>query len=227
MQTHFERDLADLKSKLLVMASHAESAVKQALDALASRDAALAESVREGDHVVDQYELEIDEQSIQLLAKAPLASDLRLITVAMKVCQNLERVGDEATKIAKKAIELSEAAPLKLSLPISQMAELVLGLLRTSLDAFVNNQPAVARALIPQDKAVDALNRQIHQGLVDKMIEDPSTVQRCLAWMVVAKSLERVGDHAKNVAEEVVYLVEAEDIRHRHAAAAAAAAGKA
>jgi len=226
MQTHFEKDLADLKSKLLVMASHAESAVKQALDALASRDAALAESVREGDHVVDQYELEIDEQSIQLLAKAPLASDLRLITVAMKVCQNLERVGDEATKIAKKAIELSEAAPLKLSLPISQMAELVLGLLRTSLDSFVNNQPAVARALIPQDKAVDALNRQIHQGLVDKMIEDPSTVQRCLAWMVVAKSLERVGDHAKNVAEEVVYLVEAEDIRHRRAAAAAAA-GKA
>jgi phosphate transport system protein len=212
--THFEQELSILKNTLLTMASHAESAVKQAVDAIANRDYDLALRVKDGDTVIDRFEVDVDELSIRLLAKAPLAGDLRLIAVAMKISQNLERVGDEASKIAKRARDLSQEAPLKLAVAIPQMADQALAMLRTALDAFVNQDPRTARALIPQDKDVDALNKSIHRQLANQMIEDPETITRCLNLMVVAKSLERVADHAKNVAEEVVYLCEAEDIRH-------------
>src|SRR5579862_3615492 len=211
---HFEQELAGLKNTLLTMASHAESSVKQAIDAVVNRDYDLALSVRASDSVIDQFEVEVDELAIRLLAKAQLAGDLRLIAVTMKISQNLERVGDEATKIAKRARDLSQEPPLKLVVPIPQIAELSLQMLRTSLDAFVNQDAAAARALIPKDKQVDALNKDVHRQLADQMIEDPETITRCLNLMVVAKSLERIADHAKNVAEEVVYLYEAQDIRH-------------
>lgn len=211
---HFEQELAALKNLLLTMASHAEAAVRQAVDALMRRDYDLAVRVREDDTVIDRFEVEVDEMAIGLLAKAPLASDLRLIAVTMKISQNLERVGDEATKIANRARDLSQEPPLKLVMPIPQLAELALPMLKNALDAFVNRDPAAARALIPQDKKVDALNKDIHHQLVEQMLRDPETVVRCLHLMVAAKSLERIADHAKNVAEEVVYLCEAEDIRH-------------
>jgi phosphate transport system protein len=216
---HFEQELAALKDRLLTMASHAESAVKLAVDALVGRDYALAVKVRADDEVIDRFEVEVDELAIQLLAKAPLANDLRLIAVAMKISQNLERIGDEATKIANRARDLSQELPLKLVVAVPQMADLALQLLKGSLDAFVSQDPASARALIPQDKEVDLLNKQIHRQLADQMIEDPATITRCLNLMVVAKSLERIADHAKNVAEEVVYLCEAQDIRHTGAGA--------
>jgi phosphate transport system protein len=211
---HFEQELGELKNTLLTMASHAESAVKQAVEALGNRDDALASKVRGGDAVIDRFEVEVDEMAIRLLAKAPLASDLRLIAVAMKISQNLERVGDEATKIAKRARDLGQEPPLKLVVAVPQLAELALNMLKSALDAFVNQDPAAARALIPQDKPVDELNREIHRQLAAHMIENPDGITRCLSLMVVAKSLERIADHAKNVAEEVVYLCEAEDIRH-------------
>jgi phosphate transport system protein len=211
---HLEQELADLKNALLTMASHAESAVKQALEALITRDYQLALRVKDDDTVIDRFEVEVDEIAIQLLAKAPLASDLRLIAVTMKISQNLERVGDEAAKIAKRARDLGQEPPLKLVVPIPQMADLALQMLKAALDAFVSQDPVAARALIPQDKEVDALNKDIHRQLAAQMIQDPQTIARCLNLMVVAKSLERIADHAKNVAEEVVYLCEAEDIRH-------------
>lgn len=212
--THFEQELGELKETLLTMASHAESSVKRGVQALLNRDFELALAVRDDDAVIDRYEVEVDEMAVRLLAKAPLAHDLRLVAVTMKISQNLERVGDEATKIAKRARALSQEPPLKLPLPIPQLSELALRLLKNSLDAFVNQDPAAARALIPQDKEVDALNREIHRELADHMREDPEIIPRALDLMVVAKSLERVADHAKNIAEEVVYLCEAEDIRH-------------
>lgn len=215
--THFEQELAELKNMLLTMASRAELAVKQAVKALVTRDYDLAVQVRADDAVIDRFEIELDELSIQLLAKAPLASDLRLITVVMKISQNLERVGDEATKIAKRARDLSQEPPLKLVLDIPRLADLALQLLKQALDSFVARDPAAARALIPEDKQVDALNREIHRQLADHMVSDPTAIPRCLGQMVVAKSLERIADHAKNVAEEVVYLCEAEDIRHSKA----------
>jgi phosphate transport system protein len=199
---------------VLRMASHAETSVKRAVEALTTRDLDLAISVRADDEFIDRLEIEVDETAIRLLAKAPLASDLRLITVAMKISQNLERVADEATKIAKRAQDLMQDPPLKLSIAIPTMADQALQMLKQALDDFVNLDAASARALIPRDKQVDALNKEVHRHLANQMIQSPETINRCLHLMVVAKSLERIADHAKNVAEEVVYLCEAEDIRH-------------
>src|SRR5690348_10175913 len=174
-----DMDLDQLKQKLLTMASHAEMAVNEALRALIERDYELALRVKESDSVIDHLEVEIDEMAIHLLAKAPLASDLRLITVAMKVSQNLERVGDEASKIAKRARDLSQEPPLQHSLDIPGMARLALDMLKKALDAFVNHDPASARALIPCDKQVDALNKEIHHELAQLMIADPEAITRC------------------------------------------------
>ena len=210
----FESELAGLKEKLLRMASYAESAVRGAVQAQVTRDHDLALRVLNEDGAIDRFEIEVDELAIQLLAKAPFATDLRLITAAMKISQNLERVGDEATQIAKRARDLSQEPPLKLVVAIPQMANLALQMLKTALDSFVNHDPAAARALIPQDKQVDAMNKEIHRQLATQMVQSPDTIARCLHLMVVAKSLERIADHAKNVAEEVVYFCEARDIRH-------------
>src|ERR1044072_4842241 len=158
MEHHIDMDLGELKQKLLTMASHAETAVNEALRALLERDYEPPLRVKESDNVIDQLEVEIDDMAVHLLAKAPLASDLRLITVAMKISQNLERVGDEAAKIAKRARDLSQEPPLQHSLDIPAMARLALDMLKKALDSFVNHDPAAARALIPSDKQVDSLN---------------------------------------------------------------------
>ena len=214
MQTYFDDELADFKEKLLLMGSYAESAVSQAVQSLVERDDALAQQVQADDDLMDQLEVEIDELAISLLAKAPLASDLRLITVAMKISQNLERVGDEATTIARRAAELNQEPPLKTFIDIPRMAGIALGVLKEALDSFVRKEPEKARSVIPRDKEVDALHRQTQRELTDYMVENPSAISRCLNLMTVSKSLERVADHAANIAEEVVYLCEARDIRH-------------
>lgn len=205
----------------MIMASHAEKAVREAMAALANRDEKMARNVREHDSVIDRFEVELDDMAIHLLAKAPLASNLRLITVAMKISQNLERVGDEAAKIANRARELSQEPTLKLAVPIPRMADLVLTSLRGALDSFVNQDPVAARGVIPRDVEVDHLNKQIYRELARHMIDFPETIARCLNLLMISKSLERIGDHAKNVAEEVVYLCEAHDIRHASATRAA------
>jgi phosphate transport system protein len=214
MDNHFEMGLDALRQKLLLMASHAETAVNQSLQALVQRDHDLALRVKDNDRIIDQFEVEIDDLVIQLLTKAPLATNLRLVTVAMKISQNLERVGDEASKIAKRARDLSQEPPVKLNLDLPRMAGMALDMLKSALDAFVNRDTTAARAIIPRDKEVDALNKQIHEILAQHMVAHPDTIGRCLNWMVACKSLERIADHAKNVAEEVVFLYEAQDIRH-------------
>ena len=166
------------------------------------------------DVIVDQLEIEIDELAIHLLSKAPLATDLRLITVAMKISHDLERVSDEATTIARRSLELSLEPQLKPYIDIPRMAGMALEMLKDALDAFVNRDTAKARAIVPRDKEVDLLNKQLHRELSSYMVERPSTITRCLNLMVISKSLERVADHATNIAEEVVYLYEARDIRH-------------
>lgn len=220
METHFDIELDGLRQKLLLMASHAETAVNQAVQALVQRNHELALRVKDDDRIIDQFEVEIDDLVIQLLTKAPLATNLRLVTVAMKISQNLERVGDEATKIAKRARDLSQEPPVKITLDLPRMAGMALDMLKAALDAFVNRDSAAARAIIPRDKEVDALNKQIHETIAQHMVANPDTIGRCLNWMVATKSLERIADHAKNVAEEVVYLCEAQDIRHPGAKAA-------
>ncbi len=214
MESHLEQELDALRQRLLKMASYAESAVTLALQALAQRDSNLALQVKTNDSVIDQFEVEIDDLVIQHLTKAPLATDLRLVTAAIKISHNLERVGDEATKIAKHARELCQEAPIKIQLDLSRMTALTLDMLKTSLDAFSHRNPELARAVIPRDKEVDKLNKQNHEVLAQYMIENTDAIQRSLHWMVVSKSIERIADHATNIAEEVVYLCEGRDIRH-------------
>jgi phosphate transport system protein len=211
---HLDMELAALKQKLLTMASHAEGAVKGALRALTERNTELALRVKDEDAVLDRMEVEIDDTAIHILAKAPLAGDLRFVTVVMKISQNLERVGDEAAKIAKRARDLSGEPPLKLKLELDQMAELVLAMLKDALDAFVNRDAAAARALIPRDKQVNQLNKELNKRVFEHISGNPEAIKRGLHLIVVFKSLERIGDHAKNMAEDIVYLCEAQDIRH-------------
>ncbi len=214
MTIHLENQLADLKEKLLTMASHAEGAVNKAIKALVERDDELARRVMADDVIVDQLEIEIDELAIQLLSKAPLATDLRLITMAMKISNQLERVSDEATTIARRSLELGMEPQLKPYVDLPRMASMALDMLKDALDSFVNRLPEKARAVVPRDKEVDLLNKQLHRELSSYMVERPSTITRCLNLMVISKSLERIADHAANIAEEVVYLYEARDIRH-------------
>ena len=214
MQTHHDKELSELRDKLLTMASHAESAVTRAVQAVVNRDEKLAAQVRADDNILDDFEVELDEIGVRLLAKAPLASDLRLVLMVMKISQNLERVGDEASKIANRARDLAHEPPLKSNLDIPKMAQLVLEMLKSSLDSFVRRDASAARALIPRDKEVDALNKQFQSELIELMTKDTANIRRCLWLTIVSKSLERIADHAKNVAEDVVYLCEANDIRH-------------
>lgn len=217
MERPLDHELGELKARLLTMASLAEAAVNHAVRALVHRDLELALRVRESDREIDRLEIEVDELAIHLLAKAPLAGDLRFVTMAMKISQNLERVGDEAAKIAKRARDLCHEAPLELDLPLAAMAQRALALLKSALDAFVQRDAEAARALIPQDKQVNALHKDIQHRLTEQMRADLEAIPRCLNWMIAAKSLERIADHAKNIAEEVVYLCEARDIRHPRA----------
>jgi phosphate transport system protein len=212
--THYSSELNSLKDSLLTMASHAESAVARAMRALVDRDDALGLKVQEDDNILDQLEIEVDDTALHLLAKAPLATDLRLITVAMKISQNLERVGDEAVTISRRALDLNTEPQLKPYVDLPRMATMSLEMLRDAITAFVNREPDRARAVVPRDSDVDDLNRQLHRELSSYMVERPTTISRCLHLMVISKSLERIADHATNVAEEVVYLYEAKDIRH-------------
>jgi phosphate transport system protein len=212
--THYAQDLNGLKERLLTMAGHAENAVRRAVKALSERDDDLARAVQQDDVILDQFEKEIDETCIHLLTRAPLASDLRLITVAMKISGDLERVGDEATTISRRAMELNREPQLKHADVIPHMADTGMAMLKDALDAFVNRDAAKARGVVPRDKEVDRMNKQFHRDLETFMMERTDAIHQCLSLMVVSKSLERVADHATNIAEEVVYLYEAHDIRH-------------
>jgi phosphate transport system protein len=220
MANHHEQELSDLTNKLLTMASIAERSVKLAVEALVDRDDEQARKIIEEDSRLDDLEMEIDELSIGLLAKAPLATDLRLITMAMKFSRDLERVGDETTTICRRAVELSREPQLKPYVDIPKMAMIALEMLDGAMNAFARRDPAMARQIVPRDKEVDLLNKQLHRELSSYMVERPSTITRCLHLMTISKCLERIADHAANIAEEVVYLCEGKDIRHAKAAGA-------
>jgi phosphate transport system protein len=214
MSTEPQRELSTLKEKLLIMASRAEAAVNRAVKALVKRDDKLARQIKDEDNLIDELEMEIDQYAIALLEDGPKGMNLRLVTMAMKISHDLERVGDEATTISRRSLDLSSQPPLRSQVDIPGMATLALQMLKDALDAFVNQDPAKARDVIPRDAKVDALNKEFHRELTAYMATDPAAIPGCLSLMVVAKSLERIADHATNVAEEVVYLCEGNDIRH-------------
>lgn len=196
------------------MAGYAEAAVNRAVKALIRRDDDLARQTREEDELIDALELEIDKIALQLLERRPRGVELRFITMSMKIANNLERVGDEATTISRRVLELSHEPQLSQAEEIPRMAALAVPMLKEALDAFVQGNPAQARLVIPRDEQVDAMNARLHAELAALMARRPSAISRCLNLMVICKSLERIGDHATNVAEEVVYLYEGQDIRH-------------
>ena len=212
--THYTQELEDLKQTLLSMASQAESAVARSIRALVERDDVIARQVIDADNELDDLEIRIDDAAIHLLAKAPLATDLRLTAFAMKISQNLERIGDSAVTIARRSIDLGTEPQLKPYVDIPRMCAMSLEMLRDAITAFINREPERARAVVPRDADVDNLNRQLHRELASFMVERPATISRCLSLMTISKTLERIADHATNIAEEVVYLYEAVDIRH-------------
>ncbi len=212
--THFESSIEGLRERLLSMASHAANNVRLAMKALIERDDDQAMRVEEADNILDSFEKEIDEVAIQLLLRAPLARDLRFIMIATRLGHDLERVGDEATAIARRSRDLSREPQLKPYVDLPRMAQMVLEMLGTAIEAFVRGDGELARSIIPRDKEVDLLNKQLQRELTRFIAEDPANITRCLNLMAISKRLERIGDHAKNIAEEVVYLCEARDIRH-------------
>jgi len=214
--SHYTEEMNVLKQTLLSMASHAETSVARSIRALVERDDNLAKQVIEDDNILDGFEIKVDDVAIHLLAKAPLATDLRLTAVAMKISQNLERVGDAAVTIARRSIELGAEPQLKPYVDIPRMATMSLGMLNDSIVSFINREPLRARNVIPRDSEVDDLNHQLQRELASYMVERPTTISRALALMTISKSIERIADHETNIAEEVVYLYEAVDIRHQN-----------
>lgn len=214
-QRHFDDELAELKTRLVRMAGLAEDQIDKALDALVARDAALACEVIERDHKVNAMDVEIDEYCIELLAlHQPAARDLRLVTTAMKLSTELERISDLAESICERAIELNEEPQLKPYIDIPRMGSLARVMVKESIDAFVKEDATLARKVIGDDDFVDDLMEQLFRELLSFMMENPQTISRAIRLSFVAKSLERVADHATNIAELVVYLVEGKIIRH-------------
>ena len=215
MQRHFDEQIADLKEMLLLMSGRAEEIIRKALESLMSRDNVLADEVIVDDTTIDRMEIDIEEACIQLLAlQQPLATDLRLITSALKISNDLERVGDHAVNIAGCAKQLANKPPVKPLADLPALAEKSIGMLRDALDAFVRGDAEAARLLVRRDDEVDALNRQMFAELMRRMIADPQQVERSMTLVLVGRNLERIADLATNVAEEVVFIAEARIIKH-------------
>lgn len=212
---HFDEQLDLLKRKIVRMATMVEEAITLSVRALVQRSTPLAEQVIAGDPYVDKLELEIDDESVGLVAlRQPVARDLRFITTSLKIVKDLERVGDLAADIAERVIELNRQPPMKPLADFAAIGEAAQKMLKDALDAFFNNDPETARKVLSADDRVDALNEKLFREMLTYMIEDPANIPRASHLMFVAKFLERVGDHASNVAEMVIFLVEGRDVRH-------------
>ncbi|MEW6600327.1 MAG: phosphate signaling complex protein PhoU [Nitrospirota bacterium] len=208
-------ELENLKELLLKMAALVETAIKKSVDSLVEREPALARQVINEDQQINAFDVTIDEECVRLLAlKQPMGKDLRFITTAMKITTDLERIGDNAVNIAERALELNQEALLKPYIDIPRMSRIVQGMVRNTIDAFVNEDARLARDVIIRDDEVDDLNELVWKELMLIMTEDPSTVSRAVKITYVSKYLERIGDHATNIAETIVYMVEGKIIRH-------------
>jgi phosphate transport system protein len=215
MVRHFEQDLDALRGQLLQMGGAAEAIVRKSIDALRRRDPGLCEEVIADDRLLDRLEIEVEERCVTLLARRqPMAGDLRFITAALKISNDLERVGDHAVNIADSGLKLASEPPLKPLVDIPRMADLAIGMLRDALDAFVRGDAVRARELCQRDDLVDDLDDQLFRELLTYMMENPANVTRAMELILVARNLERVADLATNVAEEVVFIAEARIIKH-------------
>ena len=212
---HFAEELQELKSRLLVMGGLAEDRVRRAMQALVKRDRELIRDVVDGDQEINALHVEIDDRCFKLLAlHQPMAVDLRVIVAGLKINTDLERVGDLAVNIAEAANRYVAHPPVKPLVDIPRMAILAQQMLRDALDAFVAQKPEVAQQVMAQDDGLDALKNQIFRELLTYMLGDPKTIEPGLDLILISRHLERVGDHATNIAEDVIFIVEAKDVRH-------------
>ena len=215
MPKHLKRDLNFLKKEIMSIASMAEEAMDKAILALTERRPKLAEEVIREDERIDQREVKLEEECLKVLAlHQPVATDLRLIVVVIKVNNDLERIGDLAVNIAERAAYLANRDPLQISFDLSGMADKVREMLRRSLDALASSNPNLARNVLAMDDEVDDANREIFVILQRLMQKDPTTIERAVHLLSVSRHLERIGDLATNIAQDVVYMVEGELIRH-------------
>ncbi len=213
----YEQQLRTVKEKLLLMSHRAEMAIADATRALVERRPSLAEHVIDDDDELDRLELEVDDMCFEILAREqPVASDLRFIATAIKIVGDIERIGDNGVNIARRALEIMTEPELDPIIDVPVMARAAQRILKESLDAFVNEDVELAERAIESDSYINDVSEQMFRELLTYMLEDPSTVSRALRLMFVARNLERVGDHAANIAEMVVFLVRGEDIRHGH-----------
>ena len=211
----FEQDLGRLRERLLLMGAKVEGMIVDALRALIERDPALALNVIKRDEEIDKLEIEVDELALQILAlRQPAASDLRFITLAMKIVTDLERIGDLATNMAERAHELIPDPPLGSYVDLQREGSAVRTMLRDALDAFVAKDANRAQEVRNRDKEVDKLHEQLFHELQQLMKESPDNVERATRLMFISKYLERIADHSTNVSEAVVFLVQGRDIRH-------------
>jgi phosphate transport system protein len=215
MERHFDEELKTLKEKILQMGAMVEAQIANAIKSLVQRDSDLARQTIQNDHKVNALDVEVDDASVRLIARhQPMAKDLRFITTAMKISTELERMSDLAENIAERALELNEEPQLKPYIDIPRMAEHAQRMVKEALDAFVNRNVELAWKVIHDDDFIDGLTHQIFRELVSFMLEDQHTITRAIRITFVSKYLERIADHATNVAELVVYLVEGKIIRH-------------
>jgi phosphate transport system protein len=212
---HFHDELSHVKVRLLTMSGEAEAALGLAVDALLERDGEKARRVIAGDRVIDSMEVEIEEQCINLLAlQQPMARDLRMLTSALKIANDLERVGDHAVNIAQSAERLIQARPIAPEPEIVEMARLARDMLSDALEAFIRGDAAAGREVCLRDDKVDALHRSVFRILLTHMMEDPHMIGAGMELFLVSRNLERVADLATNIGEDVVFLVEGKSIKH-------------
>lgn len=211
----YDAELNEIRSRLLEMGGKVEKMITDALKALVDRDSDLARRIIAMDHEINHLEMDIDEKCLQVLAlRQPAGRDLRFLTLALKIVTDLERIGDQCTSVAKRAVELNEEPPLKPYIDLPRMANWAGVMVKEALDAFVTGDEKLAIKVCRDDEFVDGLNDQIQRELLTFMIEDPTTISRALKISYISKYLERIADHATNVAEMVIFMIKGKDIRH-------------
>jgi phosphate transport system protein len=212
---HFEEELDQLKARILAMGGLAEDRVQKAVDGLVSRDLARLDGVVQGDEPINQLHVEIDGLAFRLLAlHQPMASDLRVIVAALKINADLERVGDMAVNIAEAAHRYLALPPVKPLLDLPRMADIAQTMLRDALDAFVKRDVKLAQSVLERDDLLDNYKTQIFRELLTYMLQDPTKIEAGLDLILVSRHLERIGDHATNIAEDIIFVVSAKDVRH-------------
>jgi phosphate transport system protein len=214
---HFEQELEQLKAKLLEMSALVESAVYRSVQGVVEKNEELARQVLKNESRINQLEIEIDDMAISLLAlQAPLAADLRLVTAAIKINNDLERMGDLSVSIAQAALELMREPIIRPLIDIPHIAGLAQGMVRKALDAFVNRDPELARSVLASDDAVDNMRTASYHELMSFMESNPQQIPQAFYLLSVVRNLERIADHSTNIAEDVLFLVKGIDVRHHN-----------